>query len=102
MVLEQRKRTLYYRAPPPPPPPQWFWEQGEMTFCSSYGIKPTMKQVFSVRASQLIFPIAFNYSPKVLYDPLVALLGLALIHILCANCNINVICSSTRIFLRCV
>ena len=48
MVLEQRKRTLYYRAPPPP---QWFWEQGKMKFCSTFGIKPTMKQVFPVRAS---------------------------------------------------
>ena len=34
-----------------PPPPQWFWEQGKMTFCSIFGIKPTMEQVFPVRAS---------------------------------------------------
>ena len=52
MVLEQRKRTLYNRAPPhPPPPPQWFWEQEKMTFCFIFGIKPTMEQVFPVRAS---------------------------------------------------
>ena len=46
MVLKQRKRTLYYRVPHP-----CFWEQGEMTFCSTFGIKPTMKQVFPVRTS---------------------------------------------------
>ena len=37
--------------PPPPPPREWYWEQGKMTFCSTFGIKPTMKQVFPVRAS---------------------------------------------------
>ena len=51
MVLEQRKRALYYRAPPHPPPPLWFEEQGKKTFCSIFGIKPTMEQVFPVRAS---------------------------------------------------
>ena len=35
----------------PSPPPQWFWEQGEMPFCSIFGIKPTIEQVFPVRAS---------------------------------------------------
>ena len=49
MVLEQRKRTLYYR--PPPLPPKWFSEQGKLTFCSIFGIKPTMEQVFPVKAS---------------------------------------------------
>ena len=52
MVWEQGKRTLYYRAPHPPTHTMVLGTgKGKKKFCSSFGINPTMEQVFPVGAS---------------------------------------------------
>ena len=81
--LGTREKDTVLPSPPPPSHTEWFWEQvrgkGHLVLFS--GSSQQWSRYSPWGHHNWFFPTAFNYSPQVVYVPLVPLLGLTLIRI---------------------